>query len=302
MQCNRCWSHGSWPSKHRPPTPSPPSSFTYLSRSLAGDYRHTQESPQHKPAQQKNERWAWSVQEWSLIIYGYLLHLNYRFECINMIWVGAQQWEPSLYLSLSSCLWHVNQPPSVSPAHCEEDLGGRKLALSLATRTWLRIIALSDALQPSALLCSTALIRLPPWLMSTSPPPEEKVYLYLIVSLPFSPGFFLHFFIYSASTLADAEKSKTIKAVFDILTFCKAEYEHTYLFSEKHAQKELRQRHIYHHVTSPFLLITLFSCWVAADTNCSAVLMVDFSISAGHKTAAALKSAWSLSSLWLAIQ
>lgn len=78
-------------------------------------------------------------------------------------------------------------------------------------RTWLRIIALSDALRLSALLCTTTLIRLLLWLMATSPPLEEKVNLYLIVSLPFSPGALHHFFIYSASILADSEKEKSLK-------------------------------------------------------------------------------------------
>lgn len=82
---------------------------------------------------------------------------------------------------------------------------------SPSMRTWLRIIALGDALRLSALLCTTTLIRLLPWLMATSPPLEEKVNLYLIVTLPFSPGSFYYVFIYSASILADSEKEKSLK-------------------------------------------------------------------------------------------
>lgn len=47
--------------------------------------------------------------------------------------------------------------------------------------------------------------------MATSPPLEEKVNLYLIVTLPFSPGSFHHFFIYSASILADSEMQNSFK-------------------------------------------------------------------------------------------
>lgn len=47
--------------------------------------------------------------------------------------------------------------------------------------------------------------------MATSPPLEEKVNLYLIVTLPFSPGSFHHFFIYSASILADSEMQESLK-------------------------------------------------------------------------------------------
>lgn len=53
--------------------------------------------------------------------------------------------------------------------------GCREPVFSASTKTWLRIIALSDALRLSALLCTTTLIRLLPWLMATSPPLEEKV-------------------------------------------------------------------------------------------------------------------------------
>lgn len=66
------------------------------------------------------------------------------------------------------------------------------------TSIWLRIIALSDALWLSALLCTTTLIRLHPWLMATSPPLVRKMNLYLIVSLPSSPGS-VHCFFYSYS-------------------------------------------------------------------------------------------------------
>ena len=54
--------------------------------------------------------------------------------------------------------------------------------------------------------------------MATSPPLEEKVNLYLIVSLPCRPGSFHYFFIYSASIL-DSVKGEIIKSLFDILTF-----------------------------------------------------------------------------------
>lgn len=110
------------------------------------------------------------------------------------------------------------QPASLSAgsAHSEEgDLGS--LEFSPSTRTWLRIIALSDALRLSALLCTTTLIRLLPWLMAASPPFEEKVDLYLIVTLPFSPSSFRHFLIYSASSFPDSDmQKKIIKNLFDI--------------------------------------------------------------------------------------
>lgn len=72
--------------------------------------------------------------------------------------------------------------------------------------------------------------------MATSPPLEERVNLYLIVSLPFSPGSFHHFFIYSASILADSRKEKSLKVYltfpFGFLfffgyTISKKKYEHT---------------------------------------------------------------------------
>lgn len=87
-------------------------------------------------------------------------------------------------------------------------------------RTWLRIIVFSDALQLSALLCTTTLIRLLPWLMATSPPLEKRVNLYLIASLPFRPGSIHHFFIYSTSILADTEKEKSLKLYFISSFFC----------------------------------------------------------------------------------
>lgn len=92
----------------------------------------------------------------------------------------------------------------------KELLGGREPVFSPSTRTWLRIIALSDALRLSAPLCTTTLIRLLPWLMATSPPLEEKVNLYLIVTLPFRPGSFHHFFIHSASISAALEMQKSL--------------------------------------------------------------------------------------------
>lgn len=61
--------------------------------------------------------------------------------------------------------------------------------------------------------------------MATSPPLEEKVNLYLIVTLPFSPGSFHHFFIYSASIFADSEMRESLKlnliSSFFLVTFSK---------------------------------------------------------------------------------
>lgn len=89
--------------------------------------------------------------------------------------------------------------------------GGRDPVFSASTRTWPRIIALGCALRLSALLCTTTLNRLLAWLMGTSPPIEEKVNLYLIVTLPFNRGSFHLFFIHSASFFADSQMQVSFK-------------------------------------------------------------------------------------------
>lgn len=62
--------------------------------------------------------------------------------------------------------------------------------------------------------------------MATSPPLEEKVNLYLIVTLPFRPGSFHHFFIYSA---ADSEMQKSLKLylITSYFVTSSAKYGHT---------------------------------------------------------------------------
>jgi len=52
----------------------------------------------------------------------------------------------------------------------------------------------------------------------------------------------------------------------NMIVFCK--YELILILWLQHTPKKLGQRHIYHYVTPPFLLITLFNQLGVEDTNC----------------------------------
>lgn len=206
--------------KHRAPLSSSFIPISYLSCSSVRDY-------QHQDGQQDINRHSGRLNvKYSLCRSGdaddillsaaFILLFQMHYQDV-ILGVGAASRGPEKSLRppplLLSAAQHVASLPSAGPAHTErkEDWAGRVPVFSPSTRTWLRIIALGDALRLSALLCTTTLIRLLPWLMATSPPLEEKVNLYLIVSLPFSPGSFHHFFIYSASILADSEMRESLK-------------------------------------------------------------------------------------------